>query len=293
MSPLARILQITVVVQCLGAAWQLGWLGNSPLFSLLWHDPSLGGLGLSEGFSQGVERAFAVALVVAALLVAGRPAGWSAGLAAGLLATLVLAMWWTVEGYQPSPDWLPRWAAAPFPCLTHAARVACPLGLALLLAGHSRRAQLVLRWAIAVTFAAHGLEALQHNFEFVNMLILAAQRLLGWRMPQSVAEASLTVIGVLDVVLALACLTGRLRSVLWYMTVWGLVTAAARIVVLPWDQGLAAFATRLPHATIPLYLALEWSRGRNTTALPPSPPAPPPRPPSHATPALDHSMPAT
>jgi hypothetical protein len=277
MSPLARTLQITVVVQCLGAAWQLAWLGSSPIFSLLWHSPELGGLGLSEGFSLGVERAFAAALLVAALLVAWRPAVWSAGWSAGLLATLVLAMWWTVEGYQPSPDWLPRWAAAFFPLLTHAARVGCPLGLALLLAGDSQRALRVLRWAIAVTFAAHGLEAMQHNYEFVNMLIVAAQRLLGWRMPQAVAEASLTVIGVLDVVLALGCLTGRLRSVLWYMAVWGLATAAARIVVFPWDQGFAACATRLPHATIPLYLALEWEMRRNATTLAPSPaPTPPP-----------------
>jgi len=42
------------------------------------------------------------------------------------------------------------------------------------------------------------------------------------------------------------------------MVFWGFITAASRILVQGWDNGIHEFLTRVPHFGIPLTIALYW-----------------------------------
>ncbi len=111
---------------------------------------------------------------------------------------------------------------------------------------------------MALTFAAHGLEALGCRGSFLDMLILAAQNLLGIRLPETMAQWMLTAIGVVDLAAAALVLLVRWRGVAWYMAAWGFATAAARIVVLSGNTGWYEFAIRSSHWALPLVLVLAW-----------------------------------
>ncbi|MGI9456921.1 MAG: hypothetical protein ACR2NU_10185 [Aeoliella sp.] len=274
MNPAARstlvvcwILRVAVAMQCLGHAWWLGRVKDSPLMSWLWGHPDVGGFGLTESSAQTIQSLLAAFLVVAALFSIFRPARFLLVGVALFQVLLTTAMWRTGYDYYvdlsrlPVGDWSPllESVAGLFPFAAQSARIALPLVLLFVERGQTISAQWTARIAIAAAFAAHGLEALQHFFKFTDMLIIATDRLIGVRMPELVANRLLTVIGTIDLLVAMLVISTRLRKVAWYMAMWGLITAAARIVVLDWERGGYEFATRAPHVALPLVLALWWS----------------------------------
>lgn len=111
--------------------------------------------------------------------------------------------------------------------------------------------------AIAVTFAAHGLYALGFYpvpGNFVDMTII----ILG--VGESTAKHFLTVVGWLDLLVAVSLFFGpTARYTLLYATVWGLLTAFARVVAgwqlgvedQFWHQYLYQTVFRIPHGLLP------------------------------------------
>lgn len=273
------LLRIAVALQCVGYAWQVGVLHVSPLFSWLWGQPDTGGLGLSEIAAMRVEQALAAGLALAAVSALVRPSRLLLWFATLFTATFAYASWRTSSGFQADLSWL---ALGPvrsalesianlLPFATAAARIVLPLVLLLVYWSPARKllgvavtpaAEWMARVAIAFTFASHGLEALQHYGPFVDMLIVAADRLLDWRIEESLAKQVLTTIGVIDVIVAVLIVTRRWRAVAWYMAAWGGITALARVVVYGTASGWHPCVIRSAHWVLPLVLALAWRLAR-------------------------------
>ena len=252
-------------MQCLGNWRWLVQVEETPLMALLWNQPDVGGMGWSEATSLAVEHAVGWLTLLAGGCVLVRPCAAVLGPLALLQLLIATAMWRTSGGYVLQAAWLPPSLAALFPFATQSARIAAPLGLLLLdpwlvQRPLSERRVAVgigcLRWGVAIAFAAHGLEAWLHNPAFIDLLINSAQRLVGWNLSQATAEQLLSIIGILDMLVAIGCVGWRSRTVLWWMVFWGTTTAVSRITANGWDRSWHAAAIRLPHAGLPLAVLL-------------------------------------
>lgn len=270
-------LRVSVALQCLGNATAVlrPFVGDpSKINSFLWAPADLGGLGSSEAAAGLVDSIGGWSLMAAAVLTLIRPCWpvlapvtlWQVGLAA--------AKMWDAGDFASNLGFL---FTGDVVFYTQAARIAAPICL-ILLDPWPRKTALsqtqvdvamwLLRIAIAVTFIAHGYEALgvaawgvRHNPRFIDYLILSAQNLCGYRLSQDAAGVLLNVIGVIDFVAAVLILCVRLRVVAFYMAFWGLVTAFSRIT----SAGLAGMGTvypatliRMAHAGVPLAVGLYW-----------------------------------
>lgn len=220
-----------VALQCLGAAWaatlNMSHVGGTLFFE--W--------GFSESVALFVEQVgfwFLIGSAAAVLLTRSRVvplfvAGWFLLIAAGH----------TYRGGAAFTDWALG---------AHAVRYMAPLALAFLiqpLRVDAERIHRTLNWllrgALAATFLIHGLEALYHHPRFVDYLLVASDKLLGYELAEPVARRMLTVIGTMDVSLAaLVLLARKWRGVLLWMVFWGVVTACSRIVFGGWDKGFMA-----------------------------------------------------
>lgn len=269
------LLRIGVALQCVGHAWLVGVVAESPLLGWLWEPTDVGGLGLGEGPALAIARVVGGLLAVAAIGTLLGPSRW---LLCGVVLfqfVLALAAWQTHAGFPLDVAWLGAGKAravgealAPLlPFAASAARIALPIVLLLVHWSHYRKllgvavtpaAERVARVGLALTFAAHGLEALSRRGSFLDMLITAADKLFGQRLPETVAQMVLMGIGVADLVVAGLVLTTRLRGVAWYMAAWGFITAAARFVVLSPQVAWYEFALRSAHWVLPLFLVLAW-----------------------------------
>lgn len=290
----AAILQVSVAVQAVGLWRWLASLGETPLLEWLHSPRDVGGWQVAEGTALTAQAAIGWFALAAGALCLWRP-HW---VPAAFLAVLQLAIAWamtaTDSGYPVQSAWFsPAWLRS-FPLLTHAARVAAPAGLAWLawrqpdpapqfttasdessdasanrrfswglrVASSSpalRRCELFLRWAVAVTFAAHGIESLQANPVFVDLLLDFSSRWLASDLPEPIAIGLLKAIGVMDLVVAALCVLTRWRAVLGWMAVWGLVTAVSRVAAngpFWWHDA----AVRAPHFALPL--AIAWLADR-------------------------------
>lgn len=278
------LLRIAVSLQCFGYAWKLGTVHDSPLFSLLWSAPDVGGLGLSENAATRVEQLLALLLCAAALSTLTRPSRLLIWFAALVPATLAYATMRMNSGFQADISWLPvgRISTAAesllgcLPWLTTAGRIALPLTLLAVFWSPERKlldiavtpaAERIARVAIALTFASHGFEALQHYGPFIDMLIVSAESLFSWRLPEYLALKLLTAIGVIDLLAAALVVLSRSRSVAWYMACWGLITAAARLVAYGVIGGWYPCVIRSAHWALPLMLALAWRRATRQTQM--------------------------
>ena len=216
------VLRLVVFLQAFAYISQ-SLLGETAIFELLWLE-----LHLSESTALFLTRGGALIVLASSLglcLRRSRPLGFfiSAWFALSAVAEMVLG-------------------GAPFLRIVLAAdaiRILVPAALVLLpdpdefatdarLADWSRR---LLALGAGVTFIAHGWEALQHNPQFVDYLLLTSRSWLDAPLAESTALFMLTVIGVVDMLLGLLVLAGhRSRVVLGYMAAWGLITALARTV---------------------------------------------------------------
>ena len=273
-------LRISVAIQCLGLARE-ALLFQTPIFGFLWSPPDVGGLGWNEAWVVWIHRIAGWCLIVAALLILIRPC-WP--------VLVPVALWQLLHAVAKT-----RMGGDPFyeiNLLAQSTRILAPLGLMLLdpwprdrwpLDPWPRRSSslkhdlsskylsaknvvvafMLLRIAVVITFAAHGYEAWQRHPKFVDFNIVVAQRLLGWSMTQDTAEATLVVIGTIDLGAAGLLLLGlRWRPVVFYMAFWGLITATARVVY----AGSAGFSgayhqtlVRACHAGVPLAIGLYWT----------------------------------
>ena len=114
------------------------------------------------------------------------------------------------------------------------------------------------RYAIASTFAAHGLEALLRNPEFVALLEGSAQQLGCRSFPATAIDPCLTLIGLADLALALLLVLGprTLRTpLLIYVCAWGALTAASRSVAHGFE-GVPGTLLRSANWGLPLALLM-------------------------------------
>ncbi|MEM6330868.1 MAG: hypothetical protein AAF790_11530 [Planctomycetota bacterium] len=277
--PATLLLRVCVICQCvgnawwfLGNAWQPAYAGETPLFALLWGTHEFGGFGLSEPPVHSVHGALAGVWLAAAAWLAYR-VQWPVTLALALLQVGIAgAAAWTGEGFRVAAPALPTLEpllAGVFPLFSQSARIAAPLALTLFTlrsADHTQANRLpawgleCLRWAVIATFAAHGLEALQAYPKFIDMLIGSTRKLFGTPMPQHTAEPLLLAIGVADVAVAAFVAVRRSPLGAGYMAVWGLITAASRVVISGPMLGTWGLLTRMPHALAPAVLFLCWRR---------------------------------
>ena len=189
-------------------------------------------------------------------------------LVAAFQVLLAYATWQIHGGFPLDVSWLGRGplrgvadVLVPlFPFAASAARIAAPL--VLLMVHWSRMRKLLgvaisptsewtMRVALALTFAAHGLESLQRRGSFLDMLIVAARNLLDMNLSESSAQWMLLGIGILDLAAAVLVLATRRRAVAGYMAVWGFITASARLVTLDPSLGWFEFALCASHWRFP------------------------------------------
>jgi hypothetical protein len=214
------ILRIAIAIGALGLAAR--WLpSSSAIAGLLYLDHGW----LGEGAAEAVDNGVFVVLAAAGLLTL-TPRKRPALLIAGLLALLVSIA--TALRDAAWPVIVP---------VEQAVRYVAPLGLWLWFDRDGRpRPDLdamvvfLLRCGVAATFVGHGLEALHHNARFLDLVFAASRRCLGTPLAQANAEALLTAIGVVDLIVAALLVVVRWRAVAAWMAFWGAVTAASRMV---------------------------------------------------------------
>ncbi len=213
--------------------------------------------GVEHTTSLVIERTLAGLLLAATVALAwpkARPVA-SAILFLGA-ATLAFASY-DQGGYPYS-----RFAMA-----AHAMRVAAPLALLLACVSLGGRAALntLLVAATVTVFALHGYEALRAHPWFIDMTIGFFNRVGSWRVSEAAARSILLAVGVIDIVAAAALLVFRSRWVAYWLALWGLFTAALRVV----NYGSGAWAetlVRLPHCLLPLAIVGLWSVGIRSRA---------------------------
>ncbi len=212
-------------------------------------------LGLSHATAFRIEAALAGTALAAALAALGsghrRPGGVLMLPAfAFLLAEACLVSRMGGVGHA-------EWAPA-----AHAVRYGTPLALALLALGDSfgeARTTLLLRACLAFVFLTHGVEALLHYPRFIDLIIGSAENLANWRITETQAKHLLTLIGAMDVAVALLVLLRPAPAILWWMAAWGLLTALSRVTSLGWDS-YREVLLRSTHFLVPF--ALAWFRRR-------------------------------
>ncbi|MDP6539421.1 MAG: metallophosphoesterase family protein [Planctomycetota bacterium] len=239
-------LRVTVALQCIAAArtaWVTGSAVNGWLFMRA---------GVAPDTANLVDRVAASALAAAAVSVLVRP--WRVFL-------LIPAVW--IAAIMVATRTNPGSAVDYLAPAAHAVRLAAPLGLIAWLAQGERAAlsRQVGVWILLVgssaSFAAHGLEALNHHGQFVDLLIGTARRWTVWDLSQSSAENALVCIGTADLLLAALLLARRWRWVAGWMALWGLVTALSRMTAMGGGVWFMS-AERAANAGVPLALSLAW-----------------------------------
>ena len=172
--------------------------------------------------------------------------------------------------------------------VAHFARILTPIGLIFWLAaamqpselspGFKRKAfiltgETILRVGIAVTFFMHGLEAFFHNPHFIDLILLTDMNHFHLGLKQAAAEDVLTIIGIVDIVIAVAIVCGRYRSIALWMAFWGILTAFSRVTALGWGK-YPEILLRAAHAGAPLALFVYWQWGIPRTSTPSATPSP-------------------
>ena len=273
---IVNILRVSVALQAVGIGVQfLGlfnpWDDDSNIRSLLhfdWKWP--------EETAQRVDDVGAWTYLVCGLALIVIPvAGATARRVAGredpivpvalwqLPLCAVIALWQialTTASWYRGGSFLAEWTLA-----SQSARVALPVALLLLtplgrsFAVSTRRTEMamwILRVAACLTFVAHGLKAIKLHGEFTNYLISAAEH-ISWALSQETAEIMLRVIGVVDRVVAALIVCTRWRAVAFYMALWALIAAFARVVHAGWGSYFEVLI-RSGNYCVPFVVGLYW-----------------------------------
>lgn len=239
-----RFLAVTLMVQCAGA------LGTAIKKGTALHTTLFLNLDFPDLAVRWVDQGLALGGILAAAICLARPSRALATYLIGYAVALTACGWIQNASYFEGMT-IPAWSA----------RMAAPLALLLAMWEHPKARDAlmwVVRVGVAVTFAAHGVEALLHQPSFQNLIMASGYRLLGIWIPQNVMFRALDVIGALDLAVAALLLSGRRwKIVAGYMSMWGFVTAWSRVTAWGWS-GLDATALRAAHGALPLLLVWMW-----------------------------------
>jgi hypothetical protein len=248
------VLRVAVAASCAGEAARM-LIYSGPVLSWLWFEQ-----GWSEASALRLEHAAAFALLACVPLLAWRKA-WPAALVPAVWLLLVAVASTAIATWHP---WLVPGS--------HAARYLAP-GALIALSIEPRRplgAEWLLRLAASATFLCHGIEALLAHAQFVDYVITGGER-VGMNFTEATARVVLTIVGVVDIVVAVLVLSpiggqdvrgplrGPLRAAAAWMVVWGLATAFMRVVALGWGNW-PEMLIRVTNALVPFTLLLLWRR---------------------------------
>ncbi|MFT4540745.1 MAG: putative membrane protein YphA (DoxX/SURF4 family) [Planctomycetota bacterium] len=234
------VLRFVTALTCVTAAW-LAWARPTTVNSQLFME-----LDVSSELAGTIDRTAAFLLLLVAAAVLFTRSRLACAFATTWLLALALAK--AASGGEFFSEFAP---------LASAVRFGAPVALLLIWSRRDSAAFWVLRVCVAVTFVAHGLEALAHAPGFIDLILLSARRFLDLRISEAAACHALTVIGVVDIVAAILILAQRWRSVAGYMTIWGLATLTSRMTAMGFERWPEA-ATRIANAGVPLAILLEW-----------------------------------
>lgn len=199
-----------------------------------------------------------------------------------LIATLLVALWFIADAFALTARGgaYSEWAIGEV-----AVRYACPIALFFQIKNSSGSndktpdqsstrfartshngtwlSQWVLTIGVSVTFAIHGYKAIQHFGPFCDLVLLTDMRLFQLDLEQSTVETAMTLIGWIDVGLAIAILLTRSRTVAIYMVGWGLITSLSRITAfgtMAWPDTLVRAANW--GAALAVLLIWVWQAGK-------------------------------
>jgi hypothetical protein len=230
----------------MGIAW-LSWLKVSAIGTMLFMNYSV-----AHNTAGQIEQMNAFLLMLAVLLIFfEKTRVYGAGF---IFIYMVVLIYATIDqGGHPFSDY--TFAA-------YAMRLATPLAVILIFSKYLNThyeevSQNLALWlmmlATCTTFFMHGLEAIWAHPWFVDMTIGMASNLTGWRMSQSLAEQMLIIVGVLDIVSAVALIIFRSKIAALWMCFWGFFTCVLRLVNFG-TGALPDAIVRFPHALLPLIL---------------------------------------
>jgi len=225
------VLRLAVCSQCLAAAYQALMVGT-PVSTLT---------GLLE-----FDQWFGYLLIGAALAAVTTSEGYLVTIAGIWMAMVAGAH------YMTGATFFERIAP-----VAHAARWGCPIALVLLFYRRDVAALWLLRFAAALTFAAHGLEAILLNPKFIGFITAAGHVFFDITIGRAVCEQLLYAIGGIDLVLAALILTTRWRIVAGYMAAWGMITAWARVVYGGWEAWDGT-AIRMTNCAVAAAVLVYW-----------------------------------
>lgn len=261
------VLRWTVALQCVGNWRWFTQIEETPLLSWMINPSDIGGLGWSEATAISIQQTLGWSLLAAAVVLVWTTHTVVLALASAVQVLLAVAMWRLAEGFNLQADWLPPSVLTLFPFATQLLRMAAPFALLLLIRDCSSsqvapsrtvRVMELLRWATAIVFFVHGIEALQRNPKFIDLMIVSTEQTLGWNLSESTAAMILTTIGTIDVLAAVACVSFRSLPIMGWVAFWGGLTAMSRVVAHGWDVAWHQAFTRVPHFGVPLAVALWW-----------------------------------
>jgi hypothetical protein len=243
------LLAVAYSLTCLAYAWRFNRFSNKT-FALLWEEN-----GQSETLAGRVVFSMIALLVLSAVFIWIKKMRWFALLGALVMLVEMLAETLMTSAKYPGLYW-GEWAL----------RYLTPVA-ALYLFQSSDKSRVwagrVMRIAIALTFAAHGIKALLADPQFVDYLLVFFRRIGMESVSEPQALILLHMVGTIDLILAAHLLffkPERNRMVLWWMAGWGLITAFARITYGGsgnWHEVLI----RTSHCLVPVALLLLNRRG--------------------------------
>lgn len=240
----AALLASVYSLTCLAYAWRFNRF-SCKTFSFLWEEN-----GLSEAFAGNVESGMIAILLLSAACIWVKKVHWIAVAGIAVLASEMVAETWMLSAKYPSLYWA-EWMM----------RFVLPAAAILLFEASekSRRWAIgLMRYATALTFAAHGLKALLADPQFTDFLLVFCRRTGLSGIEETQAVLALHIIGTIDLLLAVHLFVFKVernRMVLVWMALWGGVTAFSRITYGGWANGHEVFI-RSAHVALPLALLL-------------------------------------
>ena len=114
---------------------------------------------------------------------------------------------------------------------------------------------LAIQFSIFLIFASHGLGCLLHNGLYVDYIIGFVGDYTPYSIKQQQAEIWLTIIGIVDILVAVLVLFKPFKWLMYWLIFWGILTTLLRVV----DASIlnyAEFLIRVPHFGLPLALLI-------------------------------------
>ncbi len=119
----------------------------------------------------------------------------------------------------------------------------------------------MLKWAVGITFIAHGVKAWLYDPLFIDYLMAGLDGIFGITINEVTAGQLLRLIGVVDIFFGALALFKFPYWIYFYMAFWGGLTACYRIY-FHGDFGILPMFVRINHLLIPLYLGLYFKQPR-------------------------------